>query len=344
MARRLPDEDTPWLDEAEPVGARRSAGRTEVSRRSLFWTVVGVLALAAVAIAGGLVLFGKRQTGSTAGFMNAEQAPLIAADPGPYKLAPTDPRGLQVEGQDQTLYAAGEGSGPAGQIDMSAVPEEPMARPDAEGPPKNLLPPPVTPPVAAPPAAATPMAPVAARPATTSPAPAVTTAAPVPAKLAAPIAKPVAPKPADSKATDNRPPDSKAGVPALKATDQLRLTLAPKAGDAPKPAAVPKAKPHDLLAQSGPQLADEPPVREAPPVRTRPPHTVQLGAFSSPEKAEAAWAAAAAKSPKLAGKRKQVVAVESGGKTLYRLRATGPDAAGLCDELKAAGLACSMVD
>ncbi len=324
MARRLPEEDTPWLDEAEPVGTRSPARRTEVSRRSLFWTIVGMLTLAAVAIAGGLVLFGKRQTGSTAGFMNAEQAPLIAADPGPYKLPPTDPRGLQVEGQDQTLYAAGEGGGPAGQIDMSAVPEEPMARPGAEGPPKNLLPP-----AAASPASAAPP-PAATAPPVPPPVPSPATAKAVPPALPA-----AAPKPADIR--PGTAPAKPVATPP-KATDALRLTLA-------KPADTAKPKPmHDAAAATGPQPADQPPVTEAQPVRTRPAHTVQLGAFSTPEKAEAAWAAAAAKSPRLAGKRKQVVAVEAGGKTLYRLRATGPDAAGLCDELKAAGLACTVVD
>ena len=68
--------------------------------------------------------------------------------------------------------------------------------------------------------------------------------------------------------------------------------------------------------------------------------TVQLGAFSSAEKAEAAWAAMAARNPSLGGHR--VVPVDVGGKTLYRLRATGP--AGVCAKVKAGGDACTEVN
>jgi hypothetical protein len=38
-----------------------------------------------------------------------------------------------------------------------------------------------------------------------------------------------------------------------------------------------------------------------------------------------------------------VVAVQVGGRTLYRLRASGADAAGVCRRLQVAGEACSTV-
>ena len=68
--------------------------------------------------------------------------------------------------------------------------------------------------------------------------------------------------------------------------------------------------------------------------------TVQLGAFSTPEKANDAWARLAPKHG-LSGKR--VVAVEVNGQTLYRLRASG-DSAQICAKLKAAGDACAVVE
>ena len=67
---------------------------------------------------------------------------------------------------------------------------------------------------------------------------------------------------------------------------------------------------------------------------------VQLGAFSSAEKADAAWDKLSSRHG-LTGKR--IIAVESGGKTLYRLRATG-NAADICQKLKAAGDACAVVE
>jgi hypothetical protein len=296
---RPPREDAPWLEAAAPEVPRSTA----VSRRSLYWTLAGLLLLAIVAVAGGFALFGKRESGSTAGYMNAEQAPLITAEPGPYKLPPTDPKGLQVEGQDQTIYAAGEGNGPVSQIDTTAMPEEPMARPEAEGPPRDLLPPAAgaAAPVAAPPPSA---------PAATKPAPAVVPAPPPVAAKAAPAPAAVAPpKPAPPKAEPTKTDPAKAKAPT-----------------------------------AGMQAADEPGVMQAPVPGKRPSHIAQLGAFSSPEKAEAAWAAAAAKSPTLAQRKKLVVEVESNGKTLYRLRASGGDAESLCAELKAAGQACTVID
>jgi hypothetical protein len=38
------------------------------------------------------------------------------------------------------------------------------------------------------------------------------------------------------------------------------------------------------------------------------------------------------------------VAVQSGGRTLHRLRASGPDSANICRRLQAAGEACTLVN
>ncbi len=251
------DEDAPWLAEADP------RARTEVSRRSVFWTFVIIATLLAVAAIGGVLLFSKKAGGSTEGYMNAEQAPLIEADRSPYKVKPSDPRGLAVEGQDQLIYDAG--SDVPSTIDPDSLPEQPLPRPGsmAAGPPRDLLSE-TQKPVPAIAAPVAPAAPVIAAPAT---------AAPVP-----------------------KPP----------------LVVLPPAPPAPAPVKLP--------AKTG---------------------GVQLGAFSSPELADAAWAGLSGKYG-LSGKR--VIAVESGGKTLYRLRAGSSDAVATCATIKAGGDACAVTE
>jgi cell division protein FtsN len=226
------------------------------------------------------MLLSKKDSGSSEGYMNAEQAPLIEAEPGPFKVRPADPKGLAVEGQDQTIYAAGEGEDIGSVIDQSAQPEAPLPRPgEAPAAPTDLLPEGATEGVQVP--------------------------APVPST--APLLPPAtAPKPA-------MPPVAK--------------PVAPPAAAVPKPA---------------PPAAKPPAPKPAPPAATQPAKggTVQLGAFSSAEKAESAWAAMAAKNPALSSHK--VVPVDVGGKTLYRLRATGP--AGVCAKVKAGGDACTEVN
>jgi hypothetical protein len=124
-------DDAPWLAEATPT-------RTRVSRRSMFITIASALALIAAVAIGAFLLLTRQDQTSGDGYMEAEQAPLIAAEAGPYKVPPEDPMGLDVEGQDQTLYAAGIGIDETSNIDTASVPEEPLPRP---GTAKDLLPP-----------------------------------------------------------------------------------------------------------------------------------------------------------------------------------------------------------
>lgn len=272
------DDDAPWLAEATPVP------RTEVSRRSLFWTLFIVLALATIAAVGLVLLMSKKNGGSTQGYMNAEQAPVITAEPGPYKVTPADPAGMHIDGMDGTMYTAGEGIDQGSAIDPSLAPEAPLPRPSAvTGPPRDLVPEPMAEAAVATPAPAPrPAAPVAVPP----------VAAPKPAApLAVPVAKPVTP--------------------------------------VPKPVVAAPAKPLVTL----PKPVEAPPAGKA--------GTVQLGAFSTEDKANAAWGTIAAKHG-LSGKR--VIAVNSGDKTLYRLRAASSDPAATCAKLKAAGDACAIVE
>lgn len=71
--------------------------------------------------------------------------------------------------------------------------------------------------------------------------------------------------------------------------------------------------------------------------------TIQLGAFSSQAAANQAWSVLAGRFRYLAPLSHAVVAAQVGGRTLYRLRASGADAAGICRRLQVAGEACSTV-
>lgn len=282
------DNDAPWL---APAG---DAPRTRVSRRSLFWTALLLLSLAAVATVGLVLLLSKKDGGSTQGYMNAEEAPLISAEPGPYKIPPIDPKGLAVEGQDQTIYQAGEGIDTGSTIDMSAMPEQPMPRPgtapsEPPGLPRNLVP---------------------------------------DAMAGAPALPPaiLVPPPVNTTAAAPRPP----------APQRTPVAQAPAA--TPKPPAPAPAKPAPALAGA---IAPAP-AKPAPPAKK--PGTAQLGAFSTEAKANAAWAALTGRNPRLAGFARRLVPVESNGQTLWRLRASGGDAAALCASLKAGGFACTVIE
>nr|WP_310523671.1 SPOR domain-containing protein [Polymorphobacter sp.] len=298
--RRSDDDDAPWLAEASP------RAETRVSRRSFFWTLLVLLTLAAVAAIGLIILISKKDAGSTQGYMNAEQAPLITAEPGPYKVAPLDPKGLQVEGQDQTLYAAGEGIDQGSTIDQSAMPEQPLPRPGT-GP--SLLP--GTGPSALP---------------GTGPSVLPGTVAPAPRPgLPADLVPQVSNWP-----TREEPDVPAPKIPAPKPAPAKPVITAPVA-----------AAPIVIPPPAAPKAAAPKPAVPKPAAPAKKPGTVQLGAFSSEAAANTAWATLAGKHG-LSGKR--VIAVDSGGKTLYRLRATTPDTAATCAKLKAAGDACSAVE
>lgn len=284
MTRRDPDtdDDAPWL---APAG---TPARARVSRRSLFWTAFVLLGLAAVASVGLIMLLSKKDSGSTQGYMNAEQAPLITALPGPYKQPPLDPRGMAVEGQDQTIYAAGEGIDQGSTIDMSAMPEQPLPRPGSSAQPPAASEPPPGPPRNLVPEAMTGAAPPATTPRPVPVQPAIV----VPPRSVAPAAKP---------------------KPLPEATAMKLPT--PKPAPATPPATTPK--------KTG---------------------IVQLGAFSSEEKANAAWISLAARHGGFQGFSKRLMKIESDGKILWRLRASGGDATALCAKMKAGGDACSVVE
>jgi len=71
--------------------------------------------------------------------------------------------------------------------------------------------------------------------------------------------------------------------------------------------------------------------------------TIQLGAFSSQAAAQTAWRNLSGRFRYLAPLTHSVSPVQAGGRTLYRLRASGPGAADVCSRLEVADETCSIV-
>ena len=314
MARRPYDDDdasddAPWL--AEGVREERS---TLVPRARLFGGGLLVLALVVLVALGVYLASGHKSDGSS-GYARPEDAPLIAAEPGAYKVAPADPGGARITGIDDSVAAVAAGRDQGSAI-LPDEPEEPLARPTAGGappPPTDLLPRSAAP--AAPPSVA--VAPPALPPRPVAPAPVVAPA--VKASL------PPAPAPR---------PDKPAKVDAAAAVAQ------------------PKSRPGDAVAADGDPLAPARPARPVAPVADAPKSTggsvaLQLGAFSTRDKADAAWAKAGGDGA-LAGLSKRVEPVDRDGTTLYRLRAAGVasrDAAkALCGRIRSAGNVCIVAE
>lgn len=119
----------------------------------------------------------------------------------------------------------------------------------------------------------------------------------------------------------------------------------------PAPAPAPKPKPVAVAAKT-PVPAKPVPVKLAPvtiaaPVEAAPSGagTIQLGAFSSEAKANAAWKSLSGRFSFLGGLTSSVTPVASGGSTLYRLRAgAGGDAKGVCAKLRVAGESCVVLN
>ena len=119
---RTYDEPLPWLipveDEDEPRG---------ISARKMLAALVVVL-LAVIIIAGAFFWIGHRDT-------TGSGAPLlIKAPPGPYKVKPANPGGLDISGESETAFETSAGEDKDSRLDLNKLPETPVARP-AKAPP-----------------------------------------------------------------------------------------------------------------------------------------------------------------------------------------------------------------
>lgn len=115
----------------------------------------------------------------------------------------------------------------------------------------------------------------------------------------------------------------------------------PVTANAPAPQPQPVQAPPAKAPQPVPAKAPAAAAPQAAPAG--PGGTIQLGAFSSQANAEQAWKAMAGRFTYLAPLSHSVVAVP-GAKTLYRLRASGGGASGICGRLRVAGESCVAVD
>ncbi len=119
----------------------------------------------------------------------------------------------------------------------------------------------------------------------------------------------------------------------MDAVPETPVTPQPKAQPTPQQPAAPAAAPKQAPAAPAPAPA-RPAAGGA---------TVQLGAFSSQASAERAWKALSGRFSYLAPLGHSVASATVGGKTVYRLRASGADAKSLCGRLRVAGESCVEV-
>ena len=120
------DEPLPWLapveDEDEPRGFS--------ARRMLAALIVVVVA--GLIVAGTFFWLGNRE-------MAVNGPPeLIKAPPGPYKVKPPNPGGLDISSESQTAFETSAGEDKNSQLDTSKLPQAPVAAPPAKEQPKTL--------------------------------------------------------------------------------------------------------------------------------------------------------------------------------------------------------------
>jgi SPOR domain len=110
-------EQLPWLqaveDEDEPRG---------LSARKMLAALIVVL-LAAGIVAATFFWLGRREMGASG------PPELIKAEPGPYKIKPPNPGGLNIAGESQTAFETSAGEDKDSHLDLNALPETPVAKP-----------------------------------------------------------------------------------------------------------------------------------------------------------------------------------------------------------------------
>lgn len=121
-SRSTYDEQLPWLEAVDDEDGPRG-----VSARKMLAALLVVLVAAAI-VAGTFFWLGRQDPAG----IGAPQ--LIRAEPGPYKIKPSDPGGLDVAGESETAFQTSAGEDSDAQLDLNALPEQPVVRPPAEVP------------------------------------------------------------------------------------------------------------------------------------------------------------------------------------------------------------------
>ena len=137
------DGQLPWLEAVDDEDGPRG-----VSARKMLAALLVVVVAAAV-VAGTFFYLGRQDP------VGLGAPELIRAEPGPYKIKPSDPGGLDVAGESETAFQTSAGEDSDAQLDLNALAEQPVARPPKEEPkrlPPNETKEPVVEKPAAPPA------------------------------------------------------------------------------------------------------------------------------------------------------------------------------------------------
>src|SRR5688572_7743590 len=131
-ARGYDDQSLPWLEAVENEDGPRA-----ISARKMLVALFLVL-LAGAIVAGTMFWLGQRDPT----VLGAPE--LIRAEPGPYKVKPTDPGGLDVAGESETAYSTSAGEDPDAALDVRKLPEDmtplPVETPEQVTPPKKIPP------------------------------------------------------------------------------------------------------------------------------------------------------------------------------------------------------------
>ena len=111
------DGQLPWLqaveDEDEPRG---------LSARKML-AALGVVLVAVLLVGATFFWLGRRDT------VGNGPPELIKADPGSYKVRPPNPGGLDIQGESETAFETSAGEDKDAQLDLSKMPEAPVAKP-----------------------------------------------------------------------------------------------------------------------------------------------------------------------------------------------------------------------
>ncbi|HET7708691.1 MAG TPA: SPOR domain-containing protein [Sphingomicrobium sp.] len=121
-SRPYDDSELPWLAAVENEDGPRG-----VSARRMVAALLIVL-LGAAIVAGTFFWLGRQEA------VVAGAPQLIRAEPGPYKVRPADPGGLDVAGESETAFKTSAGEDSDAQLDLDAIPEAPVARPAKQEP------------------------------------------------------------------------------------------------------------------------------------------------------------------------------------------------------------------
>ena len=131
-ARAYDGDALPWLEAVENEDGPRA-----ISARKML-TALLLVVLAASIVAGTMFWIGRRDPAPG----GAPQ--LIKAEPGPYKVRPADPGGLDVAGDSETAFSTSAGEDPDAALDVRKLPQEmtplPVETPTPATPPKKAPP------------------------------------------------------------------------------------------------------------------------------------------------------------------------------------------------------------